>query len=71
MERTRSAQARATGPAPLPRAHLDEILEFYHQRALEGEPLAEIRAQSRFFRPEVRRLLDRELDRLARARTKR
>lgn len=64
-------QEGETGPAPLPRSQVDEILEFYRNRAISGESTEAIRRQSKFFRPEVRRLLDRELDRLAQARDKR
>lgn len=69
--RLRHAEVREAPPAPLPQAHVDEILRFYHRRVIEGEPIAEIRVQSKYFRPEVRRLLDRELEQLTRARTKR
>lgn len=71
MVSTKIAKVKESGPAPLPRAHVDEIIEFYHNRVVEGRPVDEIRAQSRFFRPEVRRLLDRELDRLTHAGVKR
>lgn len=69
--RTRTAHTAEPGPVPLPRAHLDEIIQFYHDRVAKGQPVEEIRAQSRFFRPEVRQLLDRELERVTRPRTKR
>ena len=66
-----AGSAKEAGPTPLPRAHLEEILTFYHNRMVEGEPVEEIRAQSKFFRPEVRRMLDRELDRATQARVRR
>ena len=71
MVRAKGSPAMEQEPSPLPVAHINEIVQFYHTKVVDGQPISEVRAQSRFFRPEVRELLDRELDRLARARVKR